>query len=56
MQDKKQELKNKDEIMFKNPINIFPGIDMSVIWSLLNSEQKVQVWLYLQLLYSAFDI
>lgn len=48
-----RELKSKNEIMFEKPIAFFPGIDMNVIWSLLNSEQKEIIWNYLQLLYSA---
>lgn len=51
-----RELKSKNDIMFENPITLFPGIDMSVIWKLLNDEQKNIIWSYLQLLYTSGQV
>lgn len=52
MENNDRELKNKDEILFSQPIVFFPGIDMSIVWLSLTVEQKNTTWTYLNLLYS----
>lgn len=51
-----RELKNKDDVLFLQPIVFFPGVDMSIIWPSLNDEQKNTIWTYLNLLYSTGQV
>jgi hypothetical protein len=47
LEDKEELLKNKDEKLFENPIKLFPGVYVNKIWTNLNDEQKVRLFLLL---------
>ena len=56
MDTNNRELKNRDDILFSQPIVFFPGVDMSIIWPFLNEEHKNTIWTYLNLLYSTGQV
>lgn len=44
-------LTNRDETLFSNDLSLFPGINVTSIWTMLKEGQKKKVWTYLQILY-----
>ncbi|CAH6421750.1 Hypothetical protein KVN_LOCUS436 [uncultured virus] len=45
------ELKQRNEIIFSQPLVIFPGINLSQYWQHFNLKQKQKIWTYLQILF-----
>ncbi len=46
-----QQIKNKDASIFSTKFNIFPGIDMNLVWNKLDNLNKEKIWIYLHLLF-----
>jgi hypothetical protein len=44
-------IKSRDETIFNNPINLFPGIDLSQLWTHFTKGQKEKIWTYLHMLF-----
>lgn len=44
-------IKNRDETLFSNNLNVFPGIELSECWKKLSSGQKRKIWIYLEMLF-----
>jgi len=45
------ELKNRDELMFKDSLEILPNIDLHILWPQLKTGQKNKLWTIMQILY-----
>lgn len=48
-------IKSKNDTLFNNSFVILPGIDLQYYWTVLNTNQKKKVWIYIQLLFSLCD-
>ena len=56
MKPLENDVKMRNEDIFSKPVNIFPGIDLSKCWTLLQDKQKIKVWTYLKVLTVLTDL
>lgn len=50
MKDHETKLENKDESLFESPLTVFPGIELSELWTKLSKGHKVKIFTYLRMM------
>ena len=51
LREDEENIKSRNEDVFKKDVIIFPGVNLKNLWTQLSDKQKEKVWTYLQILY-----
>jgi|SRR3989304_7038704 len=52
----KTDIRDRNSCIFDNQLLLFPDIDISHYWNIVNEKRKIKIWIYLQLLNTINDI